>query len=263
MRRVLIGISAVIAALAVTVAGVDFGTSVYAEYQLSRAVRQATDLGSDPFVAILGFPFIPQARRDHYDEVEIKAPAVEQPMIGKAMLEATMHSVDLREASWRFRPGAKIPVAKLESRIIIGSVYLGRYLGIRDLMVEAPPSETNDATGGTTESGISSSHGLVFTGTPAGYGKRVSVAVDLSIAGTDHSTLVITPTGVLTGPDTANQHVPEEQRAAVLAAFSGSLPQQRLPFGLVPTSQGARGSDVIIEGIAADRTITLPEFRQS
>lgn len=257
----LIGVSAVIAALVVAVAGVDFGISVYAEYQLSRAVRRATDLGSDPFVAILGFPFIPQARRDHYDEVEIKAPAVALPMIGKAMLEATMHSVDLREASWRFRPGAKIPVGKLESRIIIGSVYLGRYLGIRDLMVEAPPNETNDATGGTTESGISSGHGLVFTGTPAGFGKRVSVAVDLSIAGADHDTLVITPTGVLTGPDTANQRVPEDQRAAVLSAFRGALPQQRLPFGLAPTSQGARGSDVIIEGIAGNTTVTLPQFR--
>lgn len=255
--------SAVIAALAVVAGGIDFGTSVYAEYQLSRAVRRAADLGSDPFVAILGFPFIPQARRDHYDEVEIKAPAVALPMIGKAMLEATMHSVDLTDATWRFRPGAQIPVAKLESRIIIGSVYLGRYLGIRDLMVEAPPTETNDATGGTTESGISSNHGLVFTGTPEGYGKRVSVAVDLSVAGPDGSTLVITPTGVLTGPDTADEDVPDDERAAVLTAFRGSLPQQRLPFGLIPTSQGARGSDVIIEGIAEDMTVTLPEFRRS
>lgn len=259
----LIGISAAIAVLVVAAAGVDFGASIYAEYQLSRAVRRATDLGSDPFVAILGFPFIPQARRDHYTEVEIKAPAVERPMIGKAMLEATLHSVDLTDASWRFRPGAKIPVANLESRIIIGSVQLGRYLGIRDLMVEAPPSEASGATGHTTESGISSSHGLVFTGTPAGYGTRVSVAVDLSVTGADHSTLVFTPTGVLTGPDTADQDVPDDRRDAVLAAFRGSLPQQRLPFGLAPTSQGARGSDVIIEGIADDMSVTLPEFRQS
>ncbi|MGV0626485.1 mannan chain length control protein LmeA [Mycolicibacter minnesotensis] len=254
--------SAAIAALVVVAVAVDFGTSVYAEYQLSRAVRRAADLKADPFVAILGFPFLPQARRDHYDEVEIKAPAVELPQIGKAMLEATMHSVDLSAATWRFEPDTPIPVAKLESRIIIGSVYLGRYLGIRDLMVEAPPSETNDNTGGTTESGISSSQGLVFTGTPPGFGKRVSVAVDLSVAGPDGSTLVITPTGVRTGPDTADQNVPEEQRAAVLTAFRGSLPQQRLPFGLKPTSQGARGSDVIIEGIADDMTITLPEFVQ-
>jgi hypothetical protein len=101
----------------------------------------------------------------------------------------------------------------------------------------------------------------VLTGTPEGFGKRVSVSVDLSIAGPDQTTLVITPTGILTGPDTADQDVPDAQRAAVLTAFHGSLPQQRLPFGLTPTSQGARGSDVIIEGIAEDMTVTLPEFR--
>ena len=58
-------------------------------------------------------------------------------------------------------------------------------MGINDLMVEAPPKETNDATGGTTESGISSSVGLVFTGTPkvAGLQERVSVSVDLSMTG--------------------------------------------------------------------------------
>lgn len=254
--------SAAMAALIVVTAGVDFGASVYAEYQLSRAVRRAADLRADPFVAILDVPFLPQARRNHYEEVEIKAPAVDQPVIGKVMLEATMHSVDLAEATWRFQPGAPIPVATLESRIIIGSVQLGRYLGIRDLMVEAPPSETNDNTGGTTESGISSNQGLVLTGTPEGFGKRVSVSVDLSISGQDRTTLVITPTGILTGPDTADQDVPDAQRAAVLTAFRGSLPQQRLPFGLKPTSQGARGSDVIIEGIADGMIVTLPEFRQ-
>jgi hypothetical protein len=262
---VLIGTAAAMAVLIVAVVGTDFSISVFAEYRLSRAVRQAADLGSDPFVAILGFPFIPQAAREHYNEVEIKAGGVDQPMVGKAMLEATMHSVGLADASWLVRPDAKIAVGKLESRIIIDSVHLGRYLGIRDLIVEAPPAETNDATGGTTESGISDSHGLVLTGTPksAGFDKRVSVSVDLSVAGVDRSTLVLTPTGVLTGPDTANQQVPADRLDAVLAAFDGSLPQQRLPFGVVPTSQGARGSDVIIEGITEGVTVTLGEFRQS
>ena len=94
-------------------------------------------------------------------------------------------------------------------------------MGINDLMVEAPPKETNDATGGTTESGSPSSHGLVFTGTPksAGFDERVSVSVDLSIAPDDPATLVFTPTGVLTGPGTADQTVPDGQagrRAACL-----------------------------------------------
>ena len=132
-------------------------------------------------------------------------------------------------------------------------------------MVEAPARETNDATGGTTESGISDSHGLVFTGTPksAGFDKRVSISLDLSISGAERTTLVFTPTGVMTGPGTADQEVPEDRRAAVLDAFRASLPDQRLPFGVAPTSQGARGSDVIIEGITQGVTVSVGEFRQS
>jgi len=116
-----------------------------------------------------------------------------------------------------------------------------------------------------TRSGISDSHGLVFTGTPksAGFDKRVSISVDLSISGAENTTLVFTPTGVMTGPGTADQEVPEDRRAAVLHAFRASLPDQRLPFGVAPTSQGARGSDVIIEGITKGLTVSVAEFRQS
>ncbi|OBI46470.1 hypothetical protein A5707_21120 [Mycobacterium kyorinense] len=268
MRRVLVGAAGVLLAVMLVLigaVGIDFGITVYAEYRLSRTLRDTARLGSDPFVAILGFPVIPQAMRRHYDELEVKATAVDQPRVGKATLEATMHSIGLTEASWLIRPDAKLPVGKLESRIIIDSTHLGRYLGITDLMVEAPPQETNDATGGTTESGISGSRGLVFTGTPksAHFDKRVSVSVDLSITGKDRTTLAITPTGVLTGPDTANQKVPDDKRDAVLAAFRQQLPDQKLPFGVAPTSQGARGSDVIIEGITEGVTISLDGFNQA
>ena len=136
---------------------------------------------------------------------------------------------------------------------------------MKDLMVEAPSKDTNDATGGTTESGISGNTGLVFTGTPtkAGFDKRTSVTVDLSIAGDDETTLVFTPTGVVTGPGTADQSVPEDKKDAVLAAFAGSMPGQKLPYGIRPTTEGARGSDIIIEGIATGVTIRLDAFRQS
>ncbi len=197
--------------------------------------------------------------------MEIRASGVDHPVVGKASLEATLHSIDITQASWLVRPEAKLPVGKLESRIIIDSTHVGRFMGIKDLLVEAPARETNDATGGTTESGISSNRGLVFTGTPksADYDKRVSVAVDLSITDPDQTTLVFTATGVLTGPATADQPVPEDKTAAVLAAFSTTMPGQKLPFGVAPTSEGARGSDIIIEGIAEGVTITLDGFTQS
>jgi hypothetical protein len=268
MRKALVGVAAVLVTVAVVVlaaVGADFATSIYAEYRLARVVREKAHLGFDPFVAIIAFPLIPQAMRHNYEDVEIKATAVERPVIGKATLEATMHSVDLTDASWLIRPNAKLPIGKLESRIIIDSLHLGRFLGIRDLIVEAPAKDTNTASGGTTESGISGSHDLVFSGTPqsAHFGKRVSVAVDLSMAPDDNTTLVFTPTGVLTGPNTADERVPDDKREAVLAAFAGRLPDQKLPFGVSPTTQGARGSDVIIEGITTGLTITLDGFNRA
>jgi LmeA-like phospholipid-binding len=265
VRKLLIGLVSAVAALAIGAVAADFGTAIYAEYRLARTVRSDAGLAWDPSVAILGFPFITQAMRRHYDEVEIRASGVDHPVIGKTSLESTMHSIDLSEASWLVRPDAKLPVGKVESRIIIDSTHVGRFMGIPDLLVEAPSRETNDATGGTTESGISSNKGLVFTGTPkaADYNKKVSVAVDLAIAGPDQTTLVFTATGVLTGAGTADQQVPEDKTAAVLAAFTTTLPGQKLPFGIAPTSEGARGSDVIIEGIAEGVTVTLDEFTQS
>lgn len=268
VRKVLIAVTAtaiLVAVLALSAIGVDYGTSIYAEYRLSSSVRKAAKLGTDPFVAIVAFPFLPQAMRGNYSQVEIKANAIDHARTGRATLEATMYSVDLAQASWLIGPDAKLAVGKLESRIIVDSTHLGRFMGISDLMVEAPPKETNTSTGGVTASGISDSHGLVFTGTPksAGFDRRVSVSVDLSIAPDDPATLVFTPTGVLTGSDTANQTVPADKRDAVLHAFSGRLPDQRLPFGVAPTSEGARGSDVIIEGITRGVTVTLAGFKQS
>ena len=267
MRKVLIGVIAAFVAVVVIVlgaAGVDFGTSIYAEYRLSSTMRKAADLGSDPFVAILPFPFIPQVMRDRYNQLEIKANAVEHAETGKATLEATMHSIDLTYASWLIRPDAKLPVGSWRAASSSTRHTWARYLGVADLMVEAPPHETNTATGGTTESGISGSHGLVFSGTPksANFDHRVSVSMDLSIAADDPATVVFTPTSILTGADTANQIVPDDMRDAVLHAFGTRLPNQRLPFGVAPTTVGARGSDIIIEGITQGVTVTLDGFKR-
>ena len=260
----MIGVLATLVVIAVGAVGSDFGAAIYAEYRLARSVRTAANLTWDPSVGILGFPFIPQAMRHHYNEVEIKASGVDHAVVGKASLEATLHSVELGD-SWLVPPDATLTVGKLESRIIIDSTHVGRFMGIPDLLVEAPTRETNDSTGGTTESGISSNRGVVFTGTPtkAGFDKKVSIAVDLSVAGPGATTLVLTATGVLTGAGTADQDVPQDQLPAVLAAFSTSLPGQKLPFGIAPTSEGARGSDIIIEGITQGVTIDLNEFRLS
>ena len=265
VRKLLIGLISAVAVVAVAAIGADFGAAIYAEYRLARAVRSEARLTFDPWVGIIGFPFISQARNRHYGQIEIRANGVGHPVAGRVSYEATLYDIDLPKDSWLIDTKTPLPVRKVESRIIIDSTHVGRFMGIPDLLVEAPPKETNNPTGGTTESGISSNKGLVFTGTPkaADFDKKVSVAVDLSVAGPEQTTLVLTATGVLTGAGTADQQVPEDKTQAVLDAFTTTLPGQKLPFGLAPTSEGARGSDVIIEGIAEGVTIKLDEFTQS
>ena len=264
VRKLVIGAISAVAVVSIAAVGADFSAAIYAEYRLARAVRSEAQLNFDPWVGIIGFPFISQARGRHYSQIEIRANGVDHPVAGKVSYEATLYSIDVPEASWLIDASTKLPVAKVESRTIIDSTHLGRFMGIPDLLVETPLKEANNPTGGTTESGISSNKALVFTGTPksAGFDERVRIAVDLSVAGPDQTTLVFTATGVLTGAGTADQQVPEDKTQAVLAAFTTALPGLKLPFGIAPTSEGARGSDVIIEGIAEGVTVTLDEFTQ-
>ncbi|QIV82869.1 mannan chain length control protein LmeA [Mycolicibacterium frederiksbergense] len=265
VRKLLTGVLATILAVVLGAVGTDFGAAIYAEYRLARSVRTAAQLHFDPWASILGFPFITQARAHHYREIEIRANGVPHPVTGRVSLEATLHSIDLADSTWLIGPDATLPVGVAEARIIIDSTHVGKFMGIKDLLVEAPTRETEDGLKGVTESGISSGKDLVFTGTPtaADLDERVSVAVDLTVADPDGSTLVLTATGVLTGPGTADEAVPEDKTAAVLKAFSTRIPGQRLPFGLTPTTAGARGSDIIVEGITEGLTVRLDEFRQS
>ena len=87
--------------------------------------------------------------------------------------------------------------------------------------------------------------------------------LDLSTPEDDVTTLVFNATDVLTGPGTADEQVPDDKKAAVLAAFGTRMPGMKLPFGLAPTTEGARGSDIIIEGISTGVTVALDGFRQS
>ncbi len=265
VRKLVVGAISVVAVAAVAAAGADFGAAIYAEYRLARAIRSEANLNFDPWVGIIGFPFISQARNRHYSQIEIRANGVDHPVAGKVSYEATLYSVDVSTDSWLIDAETELPVGKAESRIMIDSTHLGRFMGIPDLLVETPLKEANNPTGGTTESGISGNKGLVFTGTPraAGFDEKVSIAVDLSVAGPDQTTLALTATGVLTGAGTADQQVPEDKTPAVLDAFTANLPGMKLPFGVAPTTEGARGSDVIIEGIAEGVTVTPDEFTQS
>jgi hypothetical protein len=119
VRKLLIGAIATVTTVVVGAVGADFGAAIYAEYRLARSVRTAANLSFDPWVSILGFPFIPQATRHRYNEIELRASGADHPVVGKVGPEATLHSVDIAHTSCRIAPDAKLPVGELESRIIV------------------------------------------------------------------------------------------------------------------------------------------------
>ena len=204
-------------------------------------------------------------RRD-YDEVEIRASGVAHPVVGQGLLEATMHSVDLDQTSWLSDPAPSCRSGKLESRIIVDSTHLGRFMGINDLLVEAPPKETNDATGGTDRIGHLGQQGPgLYRHSGVGRLRReVSVSVDLVVAGPGETRSCSPRPACSPARAPPTRQVPEtSSRPRCWPRSAPPCPGQKLPFGVAPTSEGARGSDVIIEGITAGVTITLDEFRQS
>ncbi len=201
-------ISTVVAVI-VGAVGTDFGAAIFAEYRLpQRAHGQSVVLrpvGQHP-----RFPVQHAGRAHRYEEIEIRAAGVGHPVTGKVSLEATLHGIGLTDSSWLIGPDAELPVDKVESRIILDSTHVGRFIGMKDLLVEAPTRETEDGFPGVTESGISSGQDLVFTGTPAetDFDKRVSVAVDVTLTDPGDTTLVMTATRVLTGPGRPTSRCP-------------------------------------------------------
>ncbi|HUO40212.1 MAG TPA: LmeA family phospholipid-binding protein, partial [Mycobacterium sp.] len=81
VRAMLITVVVTVVALAAGTVGLDFGTAIYAEYRLSRTLRAQAGLSFDPWVGIIGFPFIPQALRHRYNQVEFKADGVEHSRV--------------------------------------------------------------------------------------------------------------------------------------------------------------------------------------
>ena len=90
VRKLAIGVISAVAAVLVAAVGVDFGVAIYAEYRLAKAVRGEAKLNFDPWIGIIGFPFITQAADRHYGQIEIRANGVDHPVAGKVSYEATL-----------------------------------------------------------------------------------------------------------------------------------------------------------------------------
>ena len=258
VRKLIIAI-AFLVGLAVVI---DFGAAAYSEYRVSRALREGGELSSDPQVTIHGFPFITQAIDGKYRNVEISARGVRADVIGETLIQAKLEGVSIPASDLIGGHVHAVPVDHLDGRMKIDATELGQLLGIPDLQVSAPPADKSDGTGGSGGSGMTTTGGIVLSGTvPVGPVKvRVSVQADLLL---DNNQVKIAASDFYAGPGAKlDIDVPDSERSGVLNLFNRTIDTRQLPFGLTPTKVSAEGSQIVIEGSGDNVTINLDELQR-
>lgn len=266
MRKLLACVLIVLGVATVT----DFSVAAYAEYRYSRALRAASDLDFDPEVTITGFPFIPQAIGNDYQQIGITARGTDLGNGRRGDLRSKLTGVHRLGGSWLIGATTQLRVDEAGGSLKIDSVNLGRFLGIEDLTVTTPAPEDEAGGGGPGDGILSSDTGIVLTGTVNLPGlsnsghkggqkrQKVSVAADLSIRG---GALRIDATGLYSGSaDHVESAVPDPQIPAVLAQFSQTLPVLPLPWSLPATSAATQGSDVVLDAEPKALVVTARDF---
>ncbi|MCM6772985.1 LmeA family phospholipid-binding protein [Nocardia sp. CDC159] len=265
MRKVIVGVL-LVAALAVVA---DFTAAAYTEYRVSRALRAGGDLSADPEVTIHGFPFVVQAWRGDYRNVEIRARANHPEIPGEILVESTLEGVripidDLVDGKLR-----AVPVDRVAGRMRIDSLELGRLLNIPNLSLTGPPADKSDGTGGSGGTGMTTQgntyllSGTIQVGPESRSTTRVSVKVNLLL---DGDQVRVVATDIYRGNETDTTPAslgPDLDKAAVLARFTRTIDTRDLPFGVHPTKVQALGGDIIVEGEGRNMTLEMNRFARS
>ncbi len=255
MRKLLVGLVC-LAALAVLA---DFSAATWAEYRVSRALREGGQLGADPAVTFHGFPFLLQAANGRYRNVEIRARGVRTGPLGETGLEANLEGVRIPVTDLMDRHVSTVPVDKLYGRVRIDATELGQLFGIPDLQVSQPPDRKPvpfdpDAPDATVDT-------VILTGTVpiAGMQQKISVRADIVL---EAGRVRIVARSLSTGPDDNKPpSLAEQLQSTVLGLFSHEIDTRQLPFGVMPTRVAAEGAQIVVEGKATHVKIDLDQLQ--
>lgn len=236
----------------------DYGTAAYAEYRVSKEIRNELALNSDPDVRITGFPFLLQVAKGNFSQVNVRAVGVPMSELGQVTVESTLYNAKVSAAQIFGGSLNKIVVGELDGRLRINETQLGQLIGIPDLKVSAPVA---DPTLGTSGGGAykKPKSGIVLTGTVSLGGvlkQQVSVNADLALQGKQ---VRIIATGLASGGQ-ANKSLTLAAPLTEIAMqkFSLTIDSDYLPFGIAPTTVQADGADIVVEGKGTNVTISRP-----
>lgn len=219
---------------------VDFGAAAAAEYQVSKRLRGHLELPDDPAVRINGFPFMLQAFKGDYRDVEVTADRVTVARLHNLGVEATLHHVRVPFSDLVSGSADTVRVDEVVGRVRVQAAELEELINADDLQVDEVTDRDRNAAGQPVPDDA-----VKLTGTTDVLGQqtRVIVIASLDLAG---GQVQITPHTVRVD----GQTLPAAVEETVLQLFAVRLDPGELPFDVTPTSVSADDGALVVEGTA-------------
>ena len=213
-------------------------TETAAAKALAVKARQTGLLASDPTVDIHGFPFLTQAVRGRYSEIDVTTHGIHRGGLRLATVEGRFYGVHVGLGAVLEGRVTSVPIDRATGEVDVTYADLNAFLA---------PSHVSVASSGTNQ--------LLVTGTASVPGGSVAVSgpVTVSVAG---GTLTVSPPlSTLRGPGGV---LPQAVARTVAAALTVRIPLANLPFGLQLKSVQVGPTQLTISASAKNLTVPVP-----
>ncbi|GAA0649720.1 DUF2993 domain-containing protein [Kutzneria viridogrisea] len=265
--RITVAVAIVLVGLLVAT---DFVFAAIGEYQVSKKMRAELTLADDPSVTIHGFPFVLQAMRGDYEDIEVGASGI--PIGTMRDLQVSAHLYDVKVPLSELVSGSahSVVIDRVEGSVRISaadvnrafnSTEVGQVLNISNLTIVPTPADTlvdpgaepgaqagekPTPTPNQTTTGVKMAFFVNFAG------KQVKVGMYgvLTLNGT---TIQVQPTKLELADGVASLKLPEILQQQVTGALSKQLDLGKaLPFTVTPTRVTVENNVFIVTGRATN-----------
>ncbi|MBV8931592.1 MAG: DUF2993 domain-containing protein [Kutzneria sp.] len=259
-RRIAIAVVIVLVGLLVAT---DFTFAAIAEYQVSKKMRTELKLEDDPSVTIHGFPFVLQALRGDYQDIEVGADGIP---IGDTVrdLRVNAHLYDVKVPLSELVSGSarSVVIDRVEGQVkisaadvnrVFDSTDAGKVAGVSNLTIAPAPQDPQVDPGAdpaTPPSDTSTGVKMAFSVDFAGRQLQISAYGVLTLNGTQ---IQVQPTKLELTDGVTAVKVPDALQSVVMSMLSKELDLGRaLPFTVVPTKVLVDNNAFVVIGRATN-----------
>ncbi len=228
----------IVVALAVLLVVADRLTAQAAAHALSVRARQSGQLASDPTVNIKGFPFLTQAVRGRYTEIDITTHGIHRDGLRLDTVTGRFRGVHVGLAAALDGRVSAVPIDQASGTVDVTYADLDAFLAPRRISVRA--------VGGVLE----------VSGMATAAGKRVLVAGPVQVTLTG-GVLALIPTAGSLRP--AAGLLPAAAGRAAAAALTVRVTLSALPFGLTLRSLAVEPTELTISAAASGLVVPVPD----